>query len=122
NSAGSFNVTLVVSSSLGCSDTIVRNSAVVIGTNVTSFTTPGTVCINSPVTFNNTSSPVAQAQTWDFGDATGSTLLNPIKTYTVAGTYTVVLTNNYNACSDTAMKTIVVSPRPAINFTAPDTI
>src|SRR6185503_11273621 len=85
NSTGSFNVTLIVSSSLGCLDTIVRNSAVVIGTNVTSFTVPDTICINSPVTFNNTSTPVAQAQTWDFGDASGSILLNPIKTYSVAG-------------------------------------
>jgi gliding motility-associated-like protein len=122
NSTGSFTVTLVVTSNLGCTDTLIKSNAVVISTNVTAFTAPDSICINSPVSFLNTSNPAAQSQTWDFGDATGSTLVNPVKTYSTAGIYNVILTNSYSGCTDTAIRTIVVNPRPAADFTSNDTI
>ncbi len=122
NSTGSFNVTLTVTSSLGCQATIVKNNAVVISTNSTTFSSPDTACVNAAVGFTNSSTPVPVSQIWDFGDGTSSAISNPIKIYNTPGTYTIILTNTYASCTDTALRTIFISPRPVANFSAPDTI
>lgn len=122
NAAGTFHVTLTVISSLGCQATIVKNSAVVISSNSTSFSSPDSGCVNALLNFTNTSTPVPVSQLWDFGDGTSSTILNPAKNYSIPGSYTVTLTNTYNTCSDTALKTIIISPRPVAGFSSPDTI
>jgi hypothetical protein len=44
------------------------------------------------VAFNDTSSNTPTSWTWDFGDATGSTVENPVHTYGAPGTYLVILT------------------------------
>lgn len=46
--------------------------------------------VNGQVTFINTST-AAVSYDWDFGDGTSSTLISPIKTYDMGGTYQVVL-------------------------------
>ncbi|WP_439505167.1 PKD domain-containing protein [Sediminibacterium sp.] len=50
---------------------------------------------------------------WDFGDGTTSTLSNPSKEYTAAGTtYTVTLTvSNSEGCSESLSKTITTCPK-----------
>lgn len=59
------------------------------------------------VTFNNISND-ANSYTWDFGDGTTSTIVNPVKTYE-NGTYTVSLTAyNNNGDSDTIEKTFTL--------------
>lgn len=46
---------------------------------------------------------------WDFGDATSSTDMNPTKSYSQAGTYTVTLTTTNTFGTSTATKTITVN-------------
>lgn len=46
---------------------------------------------NRTVSFTNLSTDAVSFQ-WNFGDETGSTLVNPVKTYDQDGTYTVTLT------------------------------
>ncbi|HLF45271.1 MAG TPA: PKD domain-containing protein [Chitinophagaceae bacterium] len=121
NSAGSYNVTLNVTSSLGCSASIVKNNEVVIGANTTSFTAPASAFTNTPVSFTNTSNPAPVSQSWNFGDGTISTEQNPTKTYTTAGTYTVTLTNVYSSCTFTATGTIIINPVTSASFIAFDT-
>ena len=58
---------------------------------------------------------------WDFGDGTGASTANAIKTYNTPGTYTVRLYNTYSYCTDSSTKTIIVSPRPVADFATPDT-
>jgi gliding motility-associated-like protein len=119
---GSYTLKLSVTSSLGCSDSVVKFGAVQLSAKSASFIIPDSTCINAAVNINNTSFPVPNSQNWDFGDGTNSALRYPVKTYSTPGIYKVTLTNNYSGCMDTAIKTIVVSPRPAANFTAPVTI
>jgi gliding motility-associated-like protein len=122
NSAGSFNVSLTVSSSIGCSATVVKNNEVVIGGSSTSFTAPDSALTNIPITFTNTSGSSPTSQTWNFGDGTSSSAVNPVKTYSVPGTYFVTLTNNYGACSFTFSKIIVITPKSITRFTASDSL
>lgn len=120
--AGSFSVSLKVTSSEGCSDSLQKTDAVSIQPITTAFEAPDSICILAPATFTNTSSPAAQNSTWDFGDGTQATTANVTKTFNTPGTYTVHLYNKYATCSDTVTKTIQVLPRPVSSFTADKTI
>ncbi len=119
---GSFTVRLIVTNAAGCTDTLTRNNVITIGIVNAAFSSPDTVCQNSPLAFTNTSSPIPSSVAWDFGDGTISALLNPSKTYTTAGTYLVRMIALFGACADTAYKTITVLPQPTVGFTANPTI
>ena len=82
-------------------------------------------CINSLVSFTNTSSPpfgnTLDSTIWNFGDPTSaintSTLTNPSHTYTSTGTYTVNLKVKTDAdCEQSITKTITVYPVPTATF------
>ncbi|MGC4037232.1 MAG: PKD domain-containing protein [Chitinophagaceae bacterium] len=118
---GLYNVTLVATNSNGCTDTIVKNNLIPVGQFNPSFSNADSVCINSPVSFTNTSVPVPSSQTWDFGDGNTSSQTNPTNTFTAAGTYTVTLNTTYGTCTDVTSKTIVVVNKPTPDFTAAST-
>ncbi len=60
------------------------------------------------VTFINISED-ARTYAWNFGDGTSSTEINPIKTYTASGTYTVTLTASIGAgASGTSEDQIII--------------
>lgn len=121
NSNGSFTVTLIVSSSAGCIDTAITATPIVIGGYNSSFTAPDSVCVNDLVTFTNTTTPPPINSSWAFGDGGTATTTDATHTYTVPGTYVAWLYNTFGACTDSVPHTIVVSPRPVVDFTAPVT-
>jgi gliding motility-associated-like protein len=90
------------------------NSAVA---NISASTISG--CMPLTVNFTNNSTP-GHAYLWDFGtNDTTSTIFNPIKTFTAAGTYTTnlyVKTSICNTIYDTAKIIITVHPKPLSNF------
>ncbi|HEX8313836.1 MAG TPA: PKD domain-containing protein, partial [Flavisolibacter sp.] len=118
---GSYNVSLAVTSSNGCTDTLRRTSVVNIQNISTAFSAPDSICVLAPASFTNTSAPAAQSSTWDFGDATSSTTTSPVKVYTTPGTYTVRLLQTYSYCTDSFSNLIRVLPRPVAAFTANNT-
>lgn len=120
--AGSYTVQLIVTNSNGCRDTITKPNAVTVGATTTGFSAPDSSCVGTAIPFNNTSTPVPASVLWTFGDGTTSTDINPVKTYTIPGTYHVKLVNNFGACMDSITKTIVISPLPVVNFTSVDTV
>ena len=115
---GLYNVKLIVTNDNGCSDTLLKNNLIPVGQYNPSFTNPGSVCINIPASFVNTSVPVPTSQVWDFGDGTTYTDANPFKTYTTPGTYTVTLNTTYGTCTDTVSGAIIVADKPTADFTA----
>lgn len=117
-STGSFTVTLVVTSSTGCGNTIVKPNAVVINFIQASFNDPANVCQGDPVNFINTSTPAPTSVFWDFGDGTNSTAFNPTKTYTTPGFYLIKLVTYLGACADSTTRTINVLPKPTVTFSA----
>jgi gliding motility-associated-like protein len=114
---GTFTVVLIVTSSSGCQDTM--RLPVTIGNFNTSFTVAPQVCINSLVSFQNTSTPAPQAVLWKFGDGGTATTLNATHRYTANGTYTVWLYNSYSTCVDSVSQTVTVVGPPIPDFSAP---
>lgn len=115
---GSYTVTLTTTSSVGCSDTLRRTNLLNILNINTGISTPDSICVNAPVNVLNSSTPAPASAIWDFGDGTTSSVISPVKVYTVPGTYTIRLTNTYSYCTDTASRSIRVLPRPVANFSA----
>ncbi|MHB0754917.1 collagen-binding domain-containing protein [Polaribacter sp. M15] len=85
------------------------------------FTVNDNACLtDNRFTFNNTSNTgnIAQPVTpiayqWNFGDGTTSTAMQPTKTYTAAGVYTVTLTATNAFGSDTTTQQVTVLPKVA---------
>lgn len=117
---GSFTVSLITQSSAGCIDTLTRPAFIVIKDVKSDFSSPATVCKGVAASFTNTSIPASISSSWDFGDATFSTLTNPFKIYNNPGVYFVKLVNNYGTCADSIVQPITVLPLPTPNFTSPD--
>ena len=120
-SAGNYTVKLIVTNSTGCTDTATHVNTIIIGSVNADFTFPSNICVGNSFAFLNTSSPAPLSAAWNFGDATTSTLLNPIKTYLAPGTYTVTLTSDFGGCQATQTKTITVLPKPITAFSASPT-
>lgn len=78
--------------------------------------TPTSICAGQSVAFTDLSTNSPTAWTWNFGDATTSTLQNPTHVYATAGNYTVTLTASNGNGSDphTLTNYITVNPIPAI--------
>jgi gliding motility-associated-like protein len=116
---GTYNVTLQVSSSYGCSQSITQpltfsnSNAIING--------PSTVCVNTPATFTNGSAPTPPSVAWTFGDGTGSNAPSPSKTWSAIGTYPLKLVNKYADCADSVIDPITVINPPTPAFTATPT-
>lgn len=99
---GSYNVSLIVTNSLGCVDTL-TNTAEVGDTLVLAFEADDTTaCFDEDVVFTNNTDPALVALvtdwSWDFGDGGSSSQFEPTYAYSDTGTFTVVLTASYNNC------------------------
>jgi gliding motility-associated-like protein len=108
---GVYTVTLMVTSNTGCSNTV-TNTVTIHNLPVIDFTLPDVCLSDAFAQFTNktTIADGTDAQltyTWDFGDATRSTVLNPNTStlvspkhkYTQVGNYTVTLTaTSNNSC------------------------
>lgn len=117
-SNGNYTVTMATTSSVGCSDTIKKISLLNLQNITTSFSAPDSICLNNDVFFQNTSTPAPASSNWNFGDGSNSNQINPVKSFSSAGTYTVHLYNNYSYCADSFSKAIKVLPRPIAKFTS----
>ena len=115
---GSFSVTLTVTSTTGCSNIITKTNAVVLQFLSASFSNPVTACQNEPINFINTTAPAPTSVLWRFGDGTTSTVLNPVKTYSIPGTYNVKLIAYAGPCSDSVTKSITILSKPTASFSA----
>jgi len=138
--SGTAGTIKVVTSNIGvggsCVDSIIRELCLIDGPKANFTKSKDTVCKNTPVHFTN-SSLGGSVYHWDFGDGTSSDLANPPDhSYSVPGTYTVLLTtidmgsgqlipNTQGepqiapcGCRDTISKTIVVlsGDGPVINY------
>jgi gliding motility-associated-like protein len=106
---GVYTVTLVVTDSIGCTDSIVKTNHITILQPRADFVMSDsvTLCLPFQVNFFNTSFGW-RFLNWDFGGVT-SFLENPSRTYAAPGTYDVKLyAIGYGGCLDSITKRIVV--------------
>lgn len=118
--AGTYNVSLIVTNSFGCKDTV--NQALVVSNFQAGITAPATACVGVPVTINDNSTVGSNAWTWTLtgGSPASSTNQNNSVTYSTAGTYTIALTsqNTGSGCTGTTSQQITILPLPVPTFTA----
>ncbi|MEW6469998.1 MAG: PKD domain-containing protein [Bacteroidota bacterium] len=120
-SAGNYTVTLIVSNSAGCLDTISQN--------ITVHPLPSAAFGNTAQCFvdsvfftdlSTISSGTITTWSWNFGDASASTQQNPSHFYAAPGSYTVTLiVGSSFGCTDTTSMVITVQPSPVAVFNAP---
>ena len=118
---GSYTVRLIATNSFGCSDTLTRPAAVVVGNLNLNIAAPDSACANKFIPFQINSTPTPTTVSWNFGDGTTSTSLNPVKAYSVPGNYVVTLQATLGACTNTITKNMVIVPSPTGSFTANNT-
>ena len=112
--SGNFNVTLQVTNSHGCTNTIARNQYIRINTGVRAgFTNSSLNTCKPPVVINfqNTSTGTgALNYQWSFGDGNFSSATSPSYTYNSSGSFTVkLIATNSSGCSDTVTTTNAIS-------------
>ncbi|TND05077.1 MAG: hypothetical protein FD123_3697 [Bacteroidetes bacterium] len=117
---GTYTVTLVVTSTNGCFDTLQQ------AVNVYPFPQPAFSatghCLNEPVQFTDMStisSGTVTAWQWSFGDSNGSAVQNPLYSYASSGVYNVTLIAVSNqGCQDTITQSVTIDQSPTAQFTA----
>jgi gliding motility-associated-like protein len=115
NTAGSFNVTLIVENSLGCSEAVTQ--AVLVNTIPIPDFDASDFCLGDETSFSNTTQGVTIDQLWDFGDSNTSNDVNPTHTYGVTGTFEVTLiAYGGSGCSDTIIQSITITEVPISDF------
>ncbi len=129
--AGTYNVALIITDILGCTDTS-RLSVTVFGPAARFSSSGSSVCFdqNAAVLFSDSSKadgthPIVK-WIWNYGDGTiDSTTPAPFShLYNIAGTYDVSLTVvDNNGCRDSILKraTIIIAD-PVADFYSPDTV
>ena len=121
-SPGNYSVSLVVTNSTGCTDTLVKPNLVAISSAKADFSAPATICQGSLINLNNTGNPAPVSVLWNFGDGTTSSSINPSKTYSIAGNYIIKMVANFGSCQDSVSKSVQVIAPPSVGFSAPTTV
>jgi PKD repeat protein len=113
--AGSFSVTLTISR--GTTTATTSKNVIISPALSASFTfTPQSPAAGEQVQFTDTSAGNPTSWLWNFGDGTASNLKNPAHTYSTPGTFNVTLTVSNASGSQSASKSINVSPALSAAF------
>ncbi|MEP7143026.1 MAG: PKD domain-containing protein [Ferruginibacter sp.] len=120
---GAYIVTLKVTDSKGCTDSINIAAALIISKPVAKFTALDTVtCPSKQARFTNQSTGPGLIFLWNFGDGATSAVKDPVHNYLTDGTYSVMLfIRDQFGCTDSINKTSIISIiTPVADFTMSD--
>ena len=122
--AGNFTDTLTATAPDGCAASFVKPGYIEISDFALGFyTVPAHACINSSMTFNDTTAGT-NFHHWHFSAAVSDTsdLVSPVHTFTATGIYTVKDSIwNSSGCHGLSIDTIVVRAKPVVTFSASNT-
>lgn len=117
---GVYGISLVVTTTSGCKDTLELLGAISIYNKpIPNFTaTPRDACAYTDIYFNNLTTGNATNYLWFFGDGGSSTAINPLYQYTDTGFFSVTLIATNVFCVDSIKIINYIHIRPPIaNFT-----
>jgi large repetitive protein len=115
--AGTYTIFQYVTNGCGF-DTATASITVYPSAGIAFTFSPSPVCINQPISFNNTTTG-GIGYNWNFGDGSSSIVTSPSHSYTSGGTFTVTLTatSQTNGCVDSLQKILTVFQPPVPAFT-----
>ncbi len=118
---GNYDVTLTVTDTIGCANSITLNSFISSSNPIADFTINGitNICAGDIITFNNNSSGTGLQYSWDFGDGAFSVTENPNHQYNDTGYFSINLQiTDFNNCvtSYSMDSCIYVEVIPTVNF------
>jgi large repetitive protein len=118
NQSGTYKVRLIVTSALGCVDTITKALDVVVYSKPkASIQNSSSICVFAPLQFtaNVISADSIAFYKWNMGNGKSLQGKSVTTTYTAAGSYTVnLIAGTVNGCYDTASTSVVVHPLPVL--------
>jgi gliding motility-associated-like protein len=114
---GGFTVTMIVTDSRGCRDTLIKPNYIGVNGVVPTFSAPASLCQDRDTLFVVNTTTGNQAAHWDFGD--GDTVFGSGAShiYSAAGNYIVTMTVVVAGCTKLASKSVTVNPTPAATIT-----
>ncbi len=116
--SGAYTVTLTAAvNNGGCQNQVIKKEYINVENSTSDFVVSGG-CVNTPLAFQNTSSPIPQSATWTFSDGTTVTGINAMHQFKAAGTYQVTLVNDFGGCMQSVTKSITAYPSPTPDFQA----
>ena len=120
--AGTYDVTLTITTVSGCSETITMSEAVKVGDKPKAdfFAVNNKTCVYNSIQFDDKTTGKADQWFWNFGDGGYSTEQNPNYAYQDTGWHNVTLIVWSNTCSDTITKLNYIYIKPPVssfNFT-----
>ncbi|MCH7534356.1 MAG: PKD domain-containing protein, partial [Bacteroidetes bacterium] len=125
NVAGSYAVSLAVTDSLGCSDTLNLSNLFSVPGPVAIFKMSGTTgCDSATIKFTDFSSNASNWY-WTFGDGYSSNQQHPTHTYASSGSHMAMLTtHDSDGCTSvfTSAAPITVEPTPVAAFSISDSV
>ena len=124
NATGTFSITLTITDSMGCFNSI-SHDIIVNALPVAHFDAGNSNCSGSEViftNFSNTPSGIIVRWNYDFGDGSTQTVLYPNNptvshTYLLSGSYPVLLSvQSSDSCWNTEIQQLVINPGAVANF------
>jgi len=115
---GTFTTTLVIISSIGCSDTTYKEIIVDPPPDVEFTIEDDSLCLGEQANFTGIGTNISTWY-WDFGDGGSSVNQSPSYLYALSGTYTVVLTvtdMSSEQCQNSVSHIVIVNDPPTAHF------
>jgi len=121
-STGPHTVKLLVTSQLGCVDSVTKTVSTIYAQPLAAFTAAAETCFGSAVSFADNSTAAGSTVTawaWNFGDGATSTQASPSHSYNTPGVYAVTLavTSAIGCTSAVITKSIEILSLPVASFT-----
>ncbi|MBL6962730.1 MAG: PKD domain-containing protein [Bacteroidetes bacterium] len=117
---GTYAVKLLVTSSLGCTDSFIRNINVYTMPGATFSVNDSVQCLNSNAyifTNNSTINSGSLTYLWEFGNGDTSTAMNPTYSYQSDDSFTVFLhVYSDKGCTDSTSLNLYIHPNPLAAF------
>ena len=121
---GNYSVSLIVTDSKGCTDTLKKANAILVSKPIAGFAEDTLSCTGKAINFTNSSIGPGLKYEWNFGDGTTSVEKNPVHLYAKEGIYSasLIITDQYGCGNAINKSNSITIANPKANFIVSDSI